>query len=240
MGGTSDPAANGRARSGGRALRSAAMAVVLLGLVAACAVDPGPTTTTTEPEVGPDRVSVLLTTGDRRKLLSVEPSLVLAPSSPSDGGDAGDATGQVDIEVDATRRFQVLDGVGAALTDSAAIAIDGLSPAARTQLLDSLFGPTGARLGYLRVPLSSTDFSTDDHTFDDLDAPGTDESLDAFDLAPDEARKIPLLQQISAVRPGLRLMGTPWSAPGWMKQGNDPSVRRGLLGGTLDDRYVEV
>lgn len=220
------------------------VAVLVVAVFAAigCSVEPGPSdpagTTSvpstsvpsTAPETGPNRVSVLLTTGDRSKLLSIEPSVVI-------GTDRATAA---DIEIDATQLFQVIDGVGAALTDSAALAIDGLAPAPRTALLQDLFGPGGADLNYVRVPLSSTDFSTDDHTYDDVEAPGSDEDLSGFSLAVDEQLRIPLLQQIAATTPDLRLMGTPWSAPGWMKTGNDTTRRRGLIGGTLDDRYVQL
>jgi len=61
-----------------------------------------------------------------------------------------------------------MEGVGAALTDSSAYLITNkLSENARTSLINDLFGENGANLNYVRLPLSSSDMSTEDFTHDD-------------------------------------------------------------------------
>src|SRR5262249_26652822 len=40
-----------------------------------------------------------------------------------------------------------------------------------------------------------------------------------FSVAHDTATIIPVLQQAKRLQPGLTLLATPWSAPGWMKLG---------------------
>ena len=113
-----------------------------------------------------------------------------------------------------------------------------LDAATRATLVEDLVGDDGAHLTYLRVPFSSTDFSLDDHTFADVDPPAIDPTLSSFTLAPHEAHTLPLLAQLQAAQPALRVMGSAWSAPGWMKEGVDRTQRKGLIGGTLADEHL--
>ncbi len=213
--------------------------LVLTGCTPETAVPPGGSittttalaaTTTTTTSVPSGNVSVLLTTGDRSKLLSSEPSVALTAVQPGH---------TASININAGIEYQVMDGVGAALTDSAATVLStSLTPSARAELIAQLFGPDGARLNYLRIPLSSTDFSTTDYTYDDVALPGSDPALAHFSIAHDDTYAIPLLQQVKAANGGLRLMGSSWSAPGWMKTGNITTSRKGLIGGTLAPQHV--
>jgi O-glycosyl hydrolase len=42
---------------------------------------------------------------------------------------------------------------------------------------------------------------------------------------------IPVLKEILAIRPGIKILGSPWSAPAWMKTNND------VKGGELKPEY---
>ena len=35
-------------------------------------------------------------------------------------------------------------------------------------------------------------------------------------------------------------MGSAWTAPGWMKEGNKATIRKGVLGCTLNSKYVDT
>jgi hypothetical protein len=58
-----------------------------------------------------------------------------------------------------------------------------------------------------------------DHVYsnDDMPAGETDSKLEKFSLAPDEAAVIPVLKEILAINPELKILRSPWSAPAWMK-----------------------
>ncbi len=141
----------------------------------------------------------------------------------------------VHVAVDDTTRYQSMDGFGAALTESSAHLLMQLKPAARTAALRSLFDPvTGAGLDLVRLPLGSSDFALSRYTYDDLPAGQTDPTLSRFTLAHDDAEIVPVLQEALRVNPSLRVLGTPWSAPAWMKS------NQSLLGGTLRDGYTDV
>lgn len=163
----------------------------------------------TEP-MAEGRVAVWTTNGQGTILLS-ESSARL----PLEEGQSGGTL----ISIDSNQIFQEIDGFGAALTGSSAFVLkEHLTQAARTNLLRELFSSEdGIGISFLRVTVGASDFSTGDYTYNDLSGGGADPDQSEFSLARDEEHLIPVLQEILAIRPGLKIMATPWSAPAWMK-----------------------
>ena len=127
------------------------------------------------------------------------------------------------IEVDDTQSYQSMDGFGYTLTGGSALHLMHMTAPARAALLKELFAIDGANIGvsYLRVSIGASDLSARVFTYDDLPAGQTDPQLARFSLAPDKAEVIPVLQQILALNPTLKILGSPWSAPVWMKTNGD-------------------
>ena len=127
------------------------------------------------------------------------------------------------IEVDQARTFQTLDGFGFTLTGGSAQHLMRMSPSARAALLRELFATDSTNIGvsYLRVSIGASDLNARVFSYNDLPAGETDPELTRFSLAPDRAEVIPVLQQILAIQPTLKIMGSPWSAPVWMKDNQD-------------------
>ena len=133
------------------------------------------------------------------------------------------------ITVDETRRFQEIDGFGASLTDAAAwLFAKKLSPRQNDAVLKTLFGrKDGIALTMLRQPIGSSDLAVTFYSYDDLceqtakacttPAGVTDPNLDHFSLKHDEEYILPELKKALAINPGIHIMLTPWSPPGWMK-----------------------
>ncbi len=134
------------------------------------------------------------------------------------------------IQVDDTQTFQTIDGFGYTLTGGSAELISNMSADTRAALLQELFAYDKNNIGtsYLRISIGSSDL--DDHVFsyDDL-APGTqqDTTLAGFDLGQDKKWLIPVLKQILAINPTIKILGSPWSPPAWMKSNN--STQAGSL-----------
>ncbi|XP_036395027.1 lysosomal acid glucosylceramidase [Megalops cyprinoides] len=127
------------------------------------------------------------------------------------------------------QKYQKIKGFGGAMTDAAAMNILTLTPGTQDQLLRQYFSVEGIEYSVVRVPMASCDFSTRLYTY--ADTPG-DLQLDNFTLAPeDKNMKIPLLQRAQALssRP-LRLLGSAWSAPAWLKT-NGALIGKGTLKG---------
>jgi glucosylceramidase len=140
------------------------------------------------------------------------------------------------IAVDSTQRYQTIDGFGFCLTGGSADLIYHLDPTTRTNLLNELFGSDSTSIGisYLRVSIGASDLSAVVYSYDDLGPGQTDTSLSSFNLSAGDNSVVPLLKMILAINPQIKILGSPWSAPSWMKTNNNPS------GGTLLPQYYGV
>jgi len=185
--------------------------------------------TSTQDQIGSEgEISAWITTGDKTSLFG-EASSKWSFVSGTDSIAA--------IEVDTTQRFQSIDGFGFALTGGSASLINQkLNPTQREKLLNELFLTDRSNIGisYLRISVGASDL--DDHVFsyDDMPAGKTDISLSNFSLAEDQKNLIPVLKQILKLNPSIKIMGSPWSAPAWMKDNNSPK------GGSLKLDYYTV
>ncbi|RVU03002.1 glucosylceramidase [Mucilaginibacter limnophilus] len=168
-----------------------------------------------------------LTTNDRSSLLKKQSASKFGSS---------DTTGKVLIKVFPDVKFQEIDGFGLALTGGSAQHINRMSAAERKKLLNELFGSAanGVSISYLRLSIGASDLN--DHTFsyDDIPAGQTDTELKRFTLQEDEKDIIPVLKEILAINPTIKIMGSPWSAPVWMKTNSN------IQGGMLKKAYYPV
>ena len=137
------------------------------------------------------------------------------------------------ITVDTTQQFQQMDGFGYTFTGGSAELIDALPPATKTALLQELFGMQENAIGvsYLRISIGASDLSSQVFTYDDIPAGQTDPTLQHFSLSRDTLHLIPLLKQVIAIHPGIRIMGSPWTPPLWMKSNNNS------IGGKLKPEF---
>ena len=179
------------------------------------------------PVVATAKAKVYLTKGDKSKLFSKEGELAIKP--------VASATFPV-ISLDTSSTFQEVEGYGAALTGSSAYLINNkLSLGARQTLLNDLFNPeTGIGISYLRLTMGASDFSLSDFTYNDLPSGQTDYDLQQFSLAQDMNDVVPVLKEIVQITPDIKLMGSPWSPPAWMKTNGS------LKGGKLKSASYEV
>lgn len=132
--------------------------------------------------------------------------------------------------------MQTVDGFGFSLTGGSALHINNMSSGAKSSLLNELFGAQDGQLdiSYLRVSIGSSDLDAAPFSYNDLPAGETDTDLSEFSLAPDQSHLIPVLQEILAINPDIKIMGSPWSAPVWMKTNNS------TIGGELNPDYYAV
>jgi glucosylceramidase len=104
------------------------------------------------------------------------------------------------------------------MTDASAYLINNKLGAQRDAIMQELFGRNlGLGLSFVRVPMGASDFSSKHYSYDDMPAGQTDSTLAHFSIDPDRADKLPALKQALAINPQLKLVASPWSAPGWMK-----------------------
>ncbi len=199
----------------------------LLLTTASCRGKDNPVDKDTDPDPAGPSASVWLTRGDKTALLSPQGTLRIIT--------AGNSVWPV-IKIDSTVRFQSVDGYGAALTGSSAWLLHKkMNSADRQKLLVSLFDPiNGIGISYLRLTMGASDFSLSDFTYSDLPQGETDEELNGFSLSRDLEEVVPVLSEILAVNNELEIMGSPWSAPAWMKTNGS------LKGGKLKPEHYAV
>jgi len=169
----------------------------------------------------PNQIEGWVTNPDRSSLFQKLPQ-------PLVFGARNNARGSV-IVIDPAQQMQSLDGFGFALTGGSAELLVKMSPEARSKILKQIFARDGNNLGvsYLRISIGSSDLNSFVFSYDDL-APGeTDNELKKFDLGQDRKDVIPVLKEILEISPDIKILGSPWSAPAWMKTNNN--VRGGAL-----------
>ena len=140
------------------------------------------------------------------------------------------------IYVNEKQRYQSIDGFGFALTGGSAMLMMQMSQPARTALIREMFATDGDNIGtsYLRVSIGASDLNAYVFSYDDLPLGQTDTALKHFDLGPDKKDVIPVLKEILRFNPAIKIMGSPWSPPAWMKTNGDTK------GGSLRPEYFGV
>ncbi len=114
--------------------------------------------------------------------------------------------------------YQSIDGFGFAITYSSCYNLLKMSKEDRTQLLTKTFSPTeGYGVSYVRISIGCNDFSSTEYSLCDEKGP-QDDLLRHFRLYTDETDYvIPVLKEILAINPDLKIIGSPWTCPRWMK-----------------------
>ena len=197
---------------------------LFIGLSQSCSDDE--TITYLPPEQAEVNVEFYLTTPDQSSLITLQDNNIFPLSGNNN----------TTISVNATEEYQQMDGFGFSLTGGSAQLINNMSSTERSNLLNELFanGPNDVATSYLRISVGASDLDANVFTYNDLPSGQTDENLDNFSINPDMANLIPVLTEILAINPNVKLLATPWSAPAWMKT-NESSI-----GGELKPEHYDT
>ena len=150
--------------------------------------------------------------------------------------EADSASNNPVIVVTTGNTYQTIDGFGYTLTGGSAIHLSNMDATKRSELLNQLFGTEDGEIGvsYLRVSVGASDLDPAPFSYNDLPEGETDENMDHFSLDPDREYLIPILKEILEIYPDLKIMGSPWSAPTWMKD------NKSTIGGSLLPQYYDA
>ena len=113
-------------------------------------------------------------------------------------------------------RYQTMDGFGAAITGSTCYNLMKMASEDRARFLRETFShEDGMGYSYVRIAIGCSDFSLSEYTC--CDTPG----IENFALQNEEKQYIiPVLKEILAINPSLKILGSPWTPPKWMKVNN--------------------
>lgn len=154
-------------------------------------------------------ISAWVTNGQQTKLLESQTTALLFDTvrnaNPS-------------IDIDESQTFQTIDGFGYTLTGGSVEVINTLTPTAKQELLQNLFGnaENDIAVSYLRVSIGASDLNGTVFSYNDLPQGQSDTPQSQFSISPDSAL-VALLKEILQINPDIKIMAVPWSAPLWMK-----------------------
>lgn len=160
-------------------------------------------------------VKAYLSISDKEYFMREDASVKVTKGDPNNG---------LDIVVNPNSVSGNFEGFGASMTDSTAENMIKLRNYNRKQydaIMQDLYSKTsGDALGleWDRQPIGASDFADVLYTYDDLPSGQTDTSLSKFSIKEDEKHIIPILKDAETYNPNLKIFGTPWTAPLWMKK----------------------
>lgn len=169
-----------------------------------------------------------VTTQDRGKLFQKEKETVYFSNKNNSRYPA--------IIINPEQGMQTIDGFGFAVTGGSAEELMKMDPQERAGILRELYG-TGAKdigISYVRLSIGSSDLNSFTFSYNDLKEGEMDYELDNFSLDQDLKDVVPVMKEILAINPQIKIMGSPWSAPVWMKTNGN------IRGGKLKENCYEV
>jgi len=164
-----------------------------------------------------------ITTANRSSLFQKQEQQVAFGENRGRGG------GGLPIVIDERQEFQTIDGFGFAMTEGSAFHLHKMSKDARTEILKELFATDNNNIGisYIRLSLGASDLNNFVYSYNDLKTGETDFEMKKFSLGHDFDDIIPVMREVLAINPKIKILASPWSGPAWMKTNND--VRGGAL-----------
>ena len=201
--------------------------LALMLLMSKCSSSGDIANTSPKPTVSTNDMNFWLTKGDQSVMLQKQTSILAFGTTYNS---------YATIEVDEGKSFQTIDGFGYTLTGGSVQVINQLNAQKRQDLLKELFdtNENSIALSYLRISIGASDLDAMPFSYNDLPNGQTDINLEKFSLAPNKNDVIPMLKEILAINPNIKIMATPWSPPVWMKDNNS------FIGGSLQPKYYGV
>ena len=120
------------------------------------------------------------------------------------------------VNLDFDRTYQTVDGFGAAVTGATSYNLMKMQQEDRTAFLKDIFDrEEGLGSSLIRVSIGASDFPAGRKEFTWCDTEGIENFAPHSD---DVQYLVPVLKEIYAINPDVKIIGSPWSAPVWMKE----------------------
>ena len=141
------------------------------------------------------------------------------------------------ISMDANTRYQEMDGFGAAITGSTCFNLLEMTPENRKKFLTETFSEeSGLGFSYVRIAIGCSDFSLSEYTCCDT------KGIENFALQSEETQLvIPIMKEILAINPSIKVIAAPWTCPKWMKikDLDNPVAYDSWKGGHVNPEYYQ-
>jgi glucosylceramidase len=137
--------------------------------------------------------------------------------------------GIIKLDTDATE--QLVDGFGACFNELGWDALNMLPDSIQQKVLKDFFTPEGFNFTICRVPMGANDYARDWYSLNDT--PG-DFAMENFSIDRDRNNLIPYIKMAMEYNPDLKVWGSPWCPPAWMKTNNHYACRPDLVNDLLE------
>lgn len=141
------------------------------------------------------------------------------------------------ITLNPSERYQQMDGFGAAITGSTCFNLLQMTSENRNKFLKETFhSKEGLGYSYIRISIGCSDFSLSEYTCCDK------EGIENFTQQSEEKDYvIPILKEIIKINPTIKILGSPWTPPRWMKVNNltDLQPYNSWTSGQLNPKYYQ-
>ncbi|MFP4287932.1 MAG: glycoside hydrolase family 30 protein [Bacteroidales bacterium] len=136
------------------------------------------------------------------------------------------------VMVNTQTKYQQIDGFGASFNELGWKALSYIEPGAREKIMKDIFDPVnGLRFNICRMSIGSNDFSRGYYSLNDHHY---DYKMEHFTIERDKQTIIPYIKMAMQYNPDLKVWGSPWTPPTWMKQS-------GHYGGkTINDNWGQI
>ena len=110
---------------------------------------------------------------------------------------------------------QKIEGFGTAASELSWDSLNILTQEEKDAIFNEMFAPgVGANFVMARTPIGASDFAKEYYSYDDVDG---DFALEHFSVERDKNYLLPFLLSAKKANPALKVWGSPWCPPSWMK-----------------------
>lgn len=160
-----------------------------------------------------------------------------------------DTTKSFDITVLTRNKAQIIDGFGGCFNELGWDALQMLDIAKQNEVMKGLFTPEGLNFNICRMPIGANDYARSYYSLNDS---AGDFEMKYFNIDRDKKNLVPYIKQAMQYNPQLKIWGSPWTPPAWMKLNkhyasksdpkyNDLSVtNQGISKFTMESKYLKA
>lgn len=128
-------------------------------------------------------------------------------------------TQNTEIILDTTVKYQTMTGWGGSPNESGVLALHKLSSTLQDSVIKALFDTvSGCKFNMIRLPIGCSDFSIDGYSLNDNSG---DYAMSKISINRDSLVTLDFVKKALVRNPNLKVWGSPWSAPAWMKNNNN-------------------
>ena len=125
-----------------------------------------------------------------------------------------DNSKQFDLIISTRDKAQIIDGFGGCFNELGWDAFQMLNTVKQAEILKDLFTPEGLNFTLCRMPIGANDYARNYYSLNDS---AGDFEMKYFNIDRDKKSLIPYIKQAMQYNPQLKIWGSPWTPPAWMK-----------------------